>query len=80
MILVINKKQALQSADGRVFQKFFTIGFVWSETRNRVEVQSDKVDFFDLFNIFFDNSIFEQYSVVKIIGLSLRKKNKSEYS
>ncbi|XP_023349501.1 PAN2-PAN3 deadenylation complex subunit pan3 isoform X4 [Eurytemora carolleeae] len=42
-----------QSADGRVFQKFATIGFVWSETRNRFEVQSDKVDFFDSFNIFF---------------------------
>ena len=41
-----------------------------SKTRNRRQVQSDKVDYFDSFNIFLSNSIFKHF--VKIVGLSLK--------
>ena len=29
------------TADNRLFQKFSTIGFIWSKARHRLEVQSD---------------------------------------
>ena len=54
------------TADGRLLQKFSTIGFVWYITRNRLEVQSDNI-FFGITK--YSNNI----NFVKIIGFSLRK-------